>query len=76
VPKPPFRTISREVAADGVEELVLRLGRNEKRMLKTERRLELTLDISFIPTEGANISRTQTVVLTTRCKPTRRRPFC
>ena len=52
------------------------LGPAEAKTLRTERRLELTLEITFTPTEGASISRTETVVLTKPCKPTRKRPFC
>lgn len=74
--KPPFRTITSKVKGEGVEEVKLNLGPTERRTLRRERRLELTLDITFTPTEGASFSRTQTVVLTTRCKPTKKRPFC
>lgn len=75
-PKPPFKTISSKVKGEGVKELKLNLGPAEKKTLRTERRLELTLDITFTPTDGESVSRTETVVLTTRCKPTKKRPFC
>jgi hypothetical protein len=76
-PKAPFRTITRRVIKGGrVKELKLNLGPTERRTLRKERLLELTLDITFTPTEGESLSRTQTVVLTTRCKPTKKRPFC
>ena len=75
-PKPPFRTITRKIKGEGVKELKLGLGPAEAKTLRTERRLELTLEITFTPTEGASISRTETVVLTKPCKPTKKRPFC
>lgn len=75
-PKPPFKTITSKIKAEGVKALKLNLGPAERKTLRTERRLELTLDITFTPTGGESVSRTQTVVLTTRCKPTKKRPFC
>ena len=75
-PKPPFRAITRKIKGEGVTELKLGLGPAEAKTLRTQRRLELTLEITFTPTEGASISRTETVVLTKPCKPTRKRPFC
>jgi len=75
-PKPPFRTITRKIKGEGVKELKLGLGPNESKTLRTERRLELTLEITFTPTGGESVSRTETVVLTKACKPTKKRPFC
>ena len=75
-PKPPFRTITRKVKGEGVKELKLGLGPAEAKTLRTEHRLELTLEITFTPTGGESISRTETVVLTKPCKPTKKRPFC
>ena len=75
-PKPPFRTITKKVKAEGVQELKLNLGPTEKRTLRKERRVEVTLDITFTPTEGESLSRTQTLVLTKPCKPTKKRPYC
>jgi len=76
-PKPPFKTITgKKIKGEGVKELKLNLGPAERKTLKAERRLTLTLEITFTPTGGASFSRTETVVLTTRCKPTKKRPFC
>lgn len=76
-PKPPFKTITgKKVKGEGVTELKLNLGPTERKTLRTERRLELTLEITFTPTEGTSLSRTETVVLTKSCKPTKKRPFC
>jgi len=75
-PKPPFRSITRKIKSEGVKDLKLGLGPAEARTLRTERRLELTLEITLTPTGGASVSRTQTVVLTKQCRPTKKRPFC
>ncbi len=75
-PKPPFRSITRKIKSEGVKDLKLGLGPAEARTLRTERRLELTLEITFTPTGGESVSRTQTVVLTKQCRPTKKRPFC
>ena len=75
-PKPPFKTITSKIKGEGVKELKLNLGPAERKTLRTQRRLELTLEITFTPTDGESVSRTETVVLTTRCKPTKKRPFC
>ena len=56
-PKPPFRAITRKIKGEGVKELKLGLGPAEAKTLRTQRRLELTLEITFTPTEGASISR-------------------
>ena len=74
-PKPPFKTITRKIKEEGVKELELGLGPAEAKTLRTQRRLELTLEIIFTPTAGESISRTETVVLTRPCKPTKKRPF-
>ena len=74
--KPPFRTITKKVKAEGVTELKLNLGPTERRTLRKELQVEVTLEITFTPTEGESLSRTQTVVLTKPCKPTKKRPFC
>ena len=62
--KPAFTPITQEVAGDGVADLKLKLVGKAKRKLKKKHKLALKLDISFTPTEGESITRTQKVVLT------------
>jgi hypothetical protein len=71
--KPPFKPMSREVAGSGVEDFKLKLAGKAKRKLKQNHRLKLKVAIAFIPLGGGEaVSRTEKVVLTSPCKPTKK----
>ena len=53
-PQASLRTITRKIKGEGVKELKLGLGPVEAKTLRTARRLELALEITFTPTEGAD----------------------
>lgn len=70
--KPTFKPMAREVTEAGVEEFKLKLVGKAKRKLKGNHRLKLKLEVSLTSAAGETSSRIQTVLLTSRCKPTKR----